>query len=261
MRYDQETGQTIISGMGELHLEVIVDRMKREFRVEANVGRPEVAYKEAITHVREGGRPIRAPDRWPRPVRCRALEVEPLERGAGFEFVDKIVGGEVPQRVHRADRAGVQERARERRAGRLPGRRRPRDAGRTATTTTSTRRRWRSRRRARWPSRRRWSKATPVLLEPIMKLEISTPEEFFGDVLGDINARRGQVRSRAARQPEGHPRAGSAGGDVRLRYGPALADAGPRELQHGVRPLRGSAAQRSGEDHRAARQASGTRGV
>src|SRR5439155_1437144 len=97
MKYDQETGQTIISGMGELHLDVIVDRMKREFRVEANVGRPEVAYKEAIKS------PAKAEGRFVRQSGGRGqygvarVSIEPLERGAGFEFIDGVVGGEVPR--------------------------------------------------------------------------------------------------------------------------------------------------------------------
>ncbi len=192
-RFDPETGQTIISGMGELHLEVIVDRMLREFRVQANVGRPEVAFKETITRsVRQEGRFVRQTggrgqfgDVW--------LELEPRQRGAGFEFVDSVIGGEVPREYISAVQAGVREALDTGALAGYPvidvavaltgGSYHPVDSSELAFRTAAS-----------MGVREALEKADPVLLEPIMRLEISTPEAFFGDVLGDLNARRGQVQ-------------------------------------------------------------------
>ena len=192
MRYDQETGQTIISGMGELHLDVIVDRMKREFRVDANVGRPEVAYKETITS------PAKAEGRFVRQTGGRGqfgvarIEIEPLERGAGFEFVDKVVGGEVPREYIPAIEQGVRGALESGVVAGYPvidvrvtltgGDYHPVDSSEMAFKTAGS-----------MAFQQAMEKAAPVLLEPVMKLEISTPEEFYGDVLGDISGRRGTI--------------------------------------------------------------------
>jgi len=191
-RYDQDTGQTIISGMGELHLEVIVDRMLREFRVQANVGRPEVAFKETIT------RPVRQEGRFVRQTGGRGqyghvwLEIEPRERGAGFQFIDAVVGGEVPREYIPAVEAGVRDALDTGALAGYPvidvavkltgGSFHPVDSSELAFRTAAS-----------MATREALEKADPVLLEPIMRLEISTPEQFFGDVLGDLNARRGHV--------------------------------------------------------------------
>jgi elongation factor G len=184
--------------MGELHLEVIVDRMLREFRVEAHVGRPEVAYKETIT------RPTRAEGRFVRQTGGHGqygdvwLELEPLERGAGFEFVDKIVGGAVPKEYISAVREGAKEALEsgvlagypviDVRATLVDGSYHPVDSSELAFRTAGS-----------MGMRQGLEQADPILLEPIMKLEVATPEQFFGDVLGDLNGRRGHVTGVDAR--------------------------------------------------------------
>ncbi|MEX0751002.1 MAG: elongation factor G [Dehalococcoidia bacterium] len=192
MKYDSDTGQTIISGMGELHLDVIVDRMKREFRVESNVGRPEVAYKETIQQ------PAKAEGRFVRQTGGRGqfgvarIEIEPLERGSGFEFVDKIVGAEVPREYIGPIEAGVKSALESGMVAGYPvidvrvtlvgGDYHPVDSSEMAFKTAGS-----------MAFQQAMDRASPVLLEPVMKLEISTPEDFYGDVLGDISARRGNI--------------------------------------------------------------------
>jgi elongation factor G len=197
-RYDPETGQTIISGMGELHLEVIVDRMLREFRVGANVGRPQVAYKETIT------RPVRVEGRFVRQTGGRGqyghvwLEFEPQERGAGFEFVSKITGGVIPREFIPAVEAGVKEALDsgalagypviDVRAALVDGSYHPVDSSEIAFRTAGS-----------LAARQALEQGDPIVLEPIMKIEVATPEQFFGDVVGDITARRGHVMGVDAR--------------------------------------------------------------
>ena len=192
MRYDQETGQTIISGMGELHLDVIVDRMKREFRVEANVGKPEVAYKEAIKATAKAeGRFVRQTGGHGQFGVAR-VQVEPLERGTGFEFVDKVVGGEVPKQFIKPIEEGVRSALEsgvlagypviDVRVTLLGGDYHDVDSSEMAFKTAGS-----------MAFQAAMDKASPMLMEPLMKLEISTPEEYYGDVLGDISARRGQI--------------------------------------------------------------------
>ena len=191
-RYDADTGQTIISGMGELHLEVIVDRMLREFRVDANVGRPEVAYKETIRRAnRAEGRFIRQSgghgqygDVW--------LEVEPRERGAGFEFIDKTVGGTIPREFISSVATGVKEALESGPVASYPV------IDVKATLVDGSYHEVDSsdlsfRMAGSMGMRKALEHGDPVLLEPIMKVEVSTPEEFFGDVLADVNSRRGHV--------------------------------------------------------------------
>jgi len=187
-----ETGQTIIAGMGELHLEVLVDRMLREFRVEANIGKPQVAYKETIT------RQVNAEGRFIRQTGGKGqfghvwLSVEPLERSSGFEFVNKIVGGSVPKEYHKAVEEGVR--------GALPA------GGRSgyplvdlrATLYDGSYHEVDSSEMAfqiagSMALKAGVEKAGPILLEPIMKVEVTVPEQFMGDVIGDLNARRGRI--------------------------------------------------------------------
>jgi elongation factor G len=191
-RYDPETGQTIISGMGELHLEIVVDRMRREFGVEARVGRPEVAYKETIT------RPARAEGRFIRQTGGRGqygvvvVEVEPLPRGSGFQFEDRTVGGVIPKEFIPAVEKGARQALEAGVLAHYPvidvkvtlvdGQHHPVDSSTFAFEMAGS-----------MAVQEALKQAAPVLLEPIMKLEIATPEEFFGDILGDITARRGHV--------------------------------------------------------------------
>ena len=191
-RYDEETGQTIISGMGELHLEVIADRLQREFRVEATVGRPEVAYKETIT------RSAKAQGRFVRQTGGHGqfavvdIEITPLERNRGFDFIDATRGGSVPREYVSAVKAGVQQALETGILAGYPvldvavslvdGQHHPVDSSELAFRNAGI-----------LAIREVLKRAEPVLLEPIMRLEISTPDNFFGDVLGDINSRRGHV--------------------------------------------------------------------
>jgi len=191
-RYDPDTGQLIISGMGELHLEVIVDRMVREFKVGAKVGKPQVAYREAIT------RPARAEGRFIRQTGGRGqygvvvLEVAPRERGAGYQFVDKVTGGAIPKEFIPAVNQGVKEALEtgvlagypvvDVEVTLLDGQYHPVDSSELAFKMAGS-----------LAVRQALREAGPVLLEPIMRLEIATPEQFLGDVLADLNGRRGQV--------------------------------------------------------------------
>ena len=192
VRSDPETGQTLIWGMGELHLEVIVDRMMREYRVDAHVGRPQVAYRETIT------RPARAEGRFVRQTGGRGqyghvfLEVEPLPRGAGFEFVDRVVGGEVPREYIPAVEAGVRE-AME--TGVLAGYPvvdiRVTLTGGSYHEVDSSEMAFKI--AASMGLKSALSKAGAELLEPIMRVEVTTPEEFLGDVMGDLSGRRAHI--------------------------------------------------------------------
>ncbi len=191
-RYQEETGQTIISGMGELHLEILVDRLQREFNARAKVGRPKVAYKETITV------PVRAEGRFIRQTGGRGqyghvwLELEPLARGSGFEFVNRIQAGVIPKEFIPAVEGGVKEALEngvlagypviDIRVAVYDGSYHEVDSSEPAFKMAAS-----------LAVRDGVSKAKPVLLEPIMKLEIVTPEEFLGDIVSDLNARRGQI--------------------------------------------------------------------
>jgi elongation factor G len=191
-RFEEETGQTLISGMGELHLEVIVDRMLREHKVAANVGRPQVSYREAIT------KKARAEGRFVRQSGGRGqygvveIEVEPLERGTGFVFENKIVGGAIAREYIPAVQNGAREALQsgvvagypvlDVRVSLLDGQMHPVDSSELAFKNAGS-----------IGTKEALRKAGPVVLEPIMKVEIRCPEEFFGAVVGDINSRRGVI--------------------------------------------------------------------
>ena len=195
---DEETGQTIISGMGELHLEIIVDRMKREFKVEANVGAPQVAYKETIRrqisqegkYIRQTGGRGQYGHVW--------LRLEPLGRGKGREFVDEIVGGIIPKEYIPAVGKGIMEAADNGVIGGYPvvdflaalydGSFHEVDSSEIAFKIAGSK-----------AFQEAVRKADPVLLEPIMKVEVITPESYMGDVIGDLNSKRGQIREMTER--------------------------------------------------------------
>jgi elongation factor G len=194
LRTDAETGQTIISGMGELHLEVIIDRMLREYKVQANVGRPQVAYKETITRTAEGeGRYVRQTGGRGMYGHCW-LRVEPLEPGQGFIFENQIVGGVIPKEFIPAIEQGVREAMEsgvlagypmvDIKATVFDGSYHPVDSNEMAFKIAGS-----------IAFRNAAEKANPVLKEPIMSVEIITPEAFLGDVIGDLNARRAHIEA------------------------------------------------------------------
>jgi elongation factor G len=190
---DEETLQTIISGMGELHLEIIVDRMKREFKVEANVGKPQVAYKETIKKTAEAeGKYIRQSGGRGQYGHC-FLRVEPKPRGTGYEFVDAIKGGVIPQEFIPAVEKGVKEAMAKGVLAGYPlvdikvtlydGSYHEVDSSEAAFKIAGS-----------IALQEAAKKANPVLLEPIMKIEVVTPEQFMGEVIGDLNSKRGQIK-------------------------------------------------------------------
>ncbi|MGI6065780.1 MAG: elongation factor G [Bacillota bacterium] len=192
VRSDQETGQTIISGMGELHLEIITDRLLREFRVDANVGKPQVAYRETIrSAVRAVGKFIRQSGGHGQYGHC-VVEFEPLEPGSGFEFVSKIVGGVIPKEYIPAVEAGIREATDngilagfpvvDIKAVLVDGSYHEVDSSEMAFKIAGS-----------LAFKEGAKKAAPVILEPIFKLEVVVPEEYMGDVIGDISSRRGRV--------------------------------------------------------------------
>ncbi len=189
---NQETGQTIIAGMGELHLDIIVDRLKREFKVECNVGKPQVAYKETIRNkvkvqgkfIRQSGGKGQYGDVW--------FEMEPLEPGKGIEFESKIVGGAVPKEYIKPIEQGMREAAEsgilagypviDFKATLVDGSYHEVDSSEMAFKIAAS-----------MAFKEGCKQAQSVILEPIMKVEITVPEEYMGDVIGDINARRGRM--------------------------------------------------------------------
>jgi len=192
VRTDEETGQTIISGMGELHLEIIVDRLMREFKVDANVGKPQVAYRETITKkvkvegkfVRQSGGRGQYGHVW--------LEVEPQEPGKGYEFVDAIKGGVVPREYISAVDKGIQEAMDtgvlagfpvvDIKVALVDGSYHEVDSSEMAFKIAGS-----------MGFKEGCRKASPVLLEPIMSVEVVVPEDYMGDVIGDLNSRRGRI--------------------------------------------------------------------
>ncbi len=191
---DEESGQTIISGMGELHLDIIIDRLKREFNVEANTGEPQVAYRETIRgtaeaqgkHIKQSGGRGQYGDVW--------IKFEPNEPGKGFEFIDQIKGGVVPLEYRKPVMEGIKETLEggviagypvlDVKATLYDGSYHDVDSSELAFHLAGS-----------IATREGVKKAHPVLLEPVMKIEITTPEDFMGDVIGDLNSRRGRVDS------------------------------------------------------------------
>ena len=193
VKTDEETGQTIISGMGEFHLEIIVDRLKREFNVNVNVGQPQVAYKETITTtVKSEGKYIHQSGGRGQYGHCY-LELEPKKRGGGFEFMDKIKGGAIPREFVPAIKKGVIQAMSEGALAGYPlvdmkvtvydGSFHEVDSSEAAFKIAAAR-----------AVKEGVKNAKPTLLEPIMKLEVVVPEKFMGDVIGDLNSRRSQIQ-------------------------------------------------------------------
>ncbi len=189
---DEESGQTIISGMGELHLDILIDRMKREFQVDANIGKPQVAYRETI------GKSVEAEGKFIRQTGGKGqyghvcLKIEPQETGKGFEFVNEIVGGSVPKEYIPAIEKGLLEQMQNGVLAGYPmvdikvtlvdGSYHDVDSNEMAFKIAAS-----------MGLREGAEKAKPILLEPIMKVEVVTPEEYMGEVMGDLNRRRGVV--------------------------------------------------------------------
>ena len=189
---DEETGQTIMSGMGELHLDILIDRMKREFKVEANIGEPQVAFRESIKgrsevqgkHAKQSGGRGQYGDVW--------VRFEPNETGKGFEFVDEIKGGVVPQEYRPAVMKGVRETLEggviagypvvDVKATLYDGSYHDVDSSELAFSLAGS-----------IAAREGIKQANPILLEPVMKVEVTTPEDFMGDIIGDLNSRRGRI--------------------------------------------------------------------
>jgi elongation factor G len=196
---DPETNQTVISGMGELHLEILVDRMLREFKVEANVGAPQVAYRETIR------KPVRAEGKFIRQSGGKGqyghvvIELEPTEPGTGFEFVSKIVGGSVPKEYINPAEQGMKEACEsgimagypviDLKATLVDGSYHDVDSSEMAFKIAGS-----------MAIKEAVMKAGPVLLEPMMKVEVEVPEDFLGSVIGDLNSRRGQIEGQSTEQ-------------------------------------------------------------
>ena len=189
---DEETGQTIIEGMGELHLEIILDRMFREFKVEANHGKPQIAYRETITKNAVGDGKYIKQSGGRGQYGHAIVEIEPLEAGAGFEFVNKVTGGDVPREYIAPIKAGVEEALQsgvlagyplvDVRVSVLGGSYHEVDSSEAAFKIAGS-----------MAVRLAAEKAKPALKEPMMKVEVVVPEEFIGDVIGDLNGRRGSI--------------------------------------------------------------------
>ncbi|NLM22203.1 MAG: elongation factor G [Peptococcaceae bacterium] len=194
---DEETGQTIISGMGELHLEIIVDRLQREFKVDCNVGRPQVAYKETIRKaVKAEGKYVRQSGGRGQYGHCW-VEFEPLEPASGFVFESKIVGGVIPKEYIPPIEAGIQEAMQNGILAGYPvldvkatvydGSYHDVDSSEMAFKIAGS-----------MAFKAAATKADPVLLEPVMRVEVTVPEEYMGDVIGDLNSRRGKIEGMEA---------------------------------------------------------------
>jgi elongation factor G len=198
VRTDQETGQVVISGMGELHLEIIVDRLKREFSVDASVGRPQVAYKETLTKPASGeGRYIRQTGGRGQYGHAK-IRVEPRSPGEGFEFVNDIVGGSIPREFIKPIEEGIRESLTAGVLASYPvadvlvtlydGSFHDVDSSEMAFKIAGS-----------MAFKDAAKKAGPVLLEPVMRVEVVVPEEYMGDIMGDINSRRGRITAMEAR--------------------------------------------------------------
>ena len=249
---DEETGQTIISGMGELHLEIIVDRLKREFNVEANVGRPQVAYRETISKpaekiqgkfVRQTGGSGQYGD--------AVINLYPQEPGAGYVFEDKIVGGKIPKEYIKPIDEGIQEAMGSGILAGYPvvdvkvelidGSYHDVDSSERAFKIAGS-----------MAFKEAMKRAKPKILEPMMAVEVTTPEDYLGDVMGNLNSRRGRIENMS---PVGNAQVVKAIVPLSEMFGYATdlrsMSQGRAQFQHAVRPVRGSAGIDCDRDHRA----------
>jgi elongation factor G len=236
--------------MGELHLEIIVDRMKREFNVEANVGKPQVAYRETIRKsvevegkfVRQSGGRGQYGHVW--------LRLEPLPADAEYEFHNEVVGGTVPKEYMPAVDKGVREQMQNGVIAGYPllamkvtifdGSFHEVDSNEMAFKIAGS-----------MALKEGCEEGSPVLLEPIMAVEVVTPEEYMGDVIGDLNRRRGLIQGMDdGPSGKGRHRGGAAVRDVRLRDRPAFGDAGARDVHDGVQEVRRDTEQHRRRNHR-----------
>ncbi|HEX2256953.1 MAG TPA: elongation factor G, partial [Afifellaceae bacterium] len=198
VKTDEESGQTIIAGMGELHLDIIVDRMKREFKVAANVGQPQVAYRETLTQAAEIDYTHKKQTGGSGQFARVKLVFEPNEPGAGFVFESKVIGGNVPKEYVPGVQKGIESVLNngviagfpivDVKATLLDGAYHEVDSSVMAFEIA-----------ARAAFREGAQKARPVLLEPIMKVEVVSPDEYTGSIIGDLNARRGQIQGQEMR--------------------------------------------------------------
>jgi elongation factor G len=198
VKTDPESGETLIAGMGELHLDVLVDRMVREFKVAANIGKPQVSYRETVRRAAEGnGRFIRqtgGKGQYGHVV----LKLEPGEKGSGYEFVDKVIGGTIPREYMRAIDHGIHEALDTGIYAGYPmvdvkvtvfdGSYHEVDSSEMAFKIAAS-----------MAVKLAVEKANPVILEPLMRVEVTMPEQFMGDVIGDLNSRRGQIEGMDSR--------------------------------------------------------------
>jgi len=193
VKYEEATGQTIIWGMGELHLDIIVDRLRREFKVQAHVGKPQVAYKETITKLAQVDEIFKKQTGGKGQYARVKIDVEPSEKGAGFVFVNKIVGGSIPKEFIPAIERGIKDASKtgvlkgypieDVKITLVDGNHHPVDSSEMAFRVAGS-----------IAFQKAVRKADAILLEPIMSLEVVTPDEYLGDVMGDLTSRRGQIK-------------------------------------------------------------------
>ena len=246
---NEETSQLIIAGMGELHLEIIIDRLKREFKVDANTGAPQIAYRETITKNGRRRRQIHPSIRRSRSIRPRLHHrCSRMKKARASRSLNEIVGGTIPKEYIPAVIDGIEEAIKggvyagyqviDIKVEVVDGSFHEVDSNELAFKMAGI-----------FALKDAFKKAGPILLEPIMKVECTTPDEYQGDLLGDINRRRGIIISIEAKNgPDRPQRASAAGRNVRLRHGHPFAVEGPRLLFDGAVDLRAGAEQRVDHD-------------